>query len=418
MSSEKDKVIAKCQALGVRTVGCRTTAQYRAALDAQAPGWRAETPQQPSNVIAQARAREASSGPAAPSARSLVNLSRAADWTRQEVDNLLIGFEDGKTGQELADAVGGGRSREECEKKLKRLMPPPQLAYDWDEHKPRKHTEKIRAELPAAEQNLSAPKLRSLWLAEREEFCVDAVKRVVNINLGELASAKKECVRKLVLMGLPPSAFRTNPKPKLRSTDPFRRRSRIVQTNMISVASNRAAREAMLAGDPLQSPYALLNPDGTRQDKACYEEMRKKGACLVAIGMGANEETEMPTGADLPEIVAWTTKPSFERLKLPRAKTSFAEASFARQFCFICCSLFVLKGGRVFVEHCKVRKHRRGVHGFCRMCNVGVLFLADEIRSAVEKAGLSRSVALKAVGIIADASEVEDAVFDDMFDCD
>ncbi len=78
----------------------------------------------------------------------------------------------------------------------------------------------------------------------------------------------------------------------------------------------------------------------------------------------------------------------------------------------------MLKGGRIFVEHCKKRKHKRGVHGFCKTCNTGVIFLADEIRSAVAKARLSRSVALKAVDIIADASEVEDAVFDDMFECD
>ena len=174
----------------------------------------------------------------------------------------------------------------------------------------------------------------------------------------------------------------------------------------------------MLAGEPLRSPYAVLNDDGTRQDKACYTEMRTKSCCLVALGMGADIETEMPTGEDLTEIAGWTMRPAFERLDLPRAKTSFAEPSFARQFCFICFSLFVLKGGRVFVEHCKVRKHRRGVHGFCKSCNVGVIFLADEIRSAVAKARLSRSVALKAVDIIADASEVEDAVFDDMFDCD
>ena len=78
----------------------------------------------------------------------------------------------------------------------------------------------------------------------------------------------------------------------------------------------------------------------------------------------------------------------------------------------------MLKGGRVFVEHCKVRKHKRGVHGFCCMCNTGVLFLADVIRAEVAKAGLARSVALKAVEEIAKAFEVEDAVFDDMFDCD
>jgi len=112
--------------------------------------------------------------------------------------------------------------------------------------------------------------------------------------------------------------------------------------------------------------------------------------------------------------VAW---PSFERLDLPRAKTSFAEASYARQFCYICGSLFVLKGGRVFVEHCKKRKHKRGVHGFCCMCNTGVLFFADVIRAEVAKAGvpLPMSVALKAVDKLADAFEVTDGVIDDCF---
>ena len=112
--------------------------------------------------------------------------------------------------------------------------------------------------------------------------------------------------------------------------------------------------------------------------------------------------------------MAW---PSFERLDLPRAKTSFAEASYARQFCFICDSLFVLKGGRVFVEHCKKRKHRRGVHGFCFQCNTGVILLADIIRAAVAKAGVPRpmSVALKAVDKIANKYEVKSAVFEDMF---
>jgi len=45
MPSEKDKLKDKCQALGVRTVGCKSTADYRTALDAQAPGWREETHQ-------------------------------------------------------------------------------------------------------------------------------------------------------------------------------------------------------------------------------------------------------------------------------------------------------------------------------------------------------------------------------------
>ena len=171
----------------------------------------------------------------------------------------------------------------------------------------------------------------------------------------------------------------------------------------------------MLSGEPMRSPYAWLNDDGTRQDQACYDEMRTKSGLLAAISLGANEETEMPTNPDLQEIVRWTTHPSFERLDLPRAKTSFAEPSYARQFCYICGSLFVLKGGRVFVEHCKKRKHRRGIHGFCCMCNTGVLFFADVIRAAVEKEGLPRSVALKAVDRLADAFEVTDGVIDDCF---
>ena len=49
-----------------------------------------------------------------------------------------------------------------------------------------------------------------------------------------------------------------------------------------------------MAGEPLRSPYAYLNDDGTRQDKACYIEMKTKSCCLVAISLGASIETEMP----------------------------------------------------------------------------------------------------------------------------
>jgi len=386
-----------------------------------APKPKADAPPPPGepSAIENARARAASGAPAPPSARTLAQQSRAAAWTRRQEDDLLVAFEDGKTEQALADAVGGGRSVQECERKLERLTPSvKQLAYDWDPKKPRKHTAKIRASLPAAEQNLSKAALTKLWKPESAEFRQDAIERVVNVGLGSAWNNPKTMLDILVEMGLPPGAFRMTPKPPKRLTKPFKKHSEIIRSVIQGVRLNRAAREAMLAGEPLQSPYALLNDDGSRLDQACYGEMRTKGCLLVAISLGANEETEMPTIDDLTEIVGWTVRPSFERLNLPRAKTSFAHAAYARQFCYICCSLFVLKGGRVFVEHCKERKERRGVHGFCRSCNVGVLCLADVIRSAVAKAGLSRSVALKAVDIIADASEVEDADFDDMFDCD
>ena len=421
MPSELDKLKDKCQALGVGTVGCKTIPQYRAALDAQAPGWQAaETPQQPSTVIAQARARAASSGRAAPSRASLAPRSKAAAWLPGEQDKLLVAFEDGKTGQELADAVGGGRTAAECARRLKELTPPSArlLAYDWDPKKPRKHTAKIRASLPAAEQNLSKAALTKLWKPESREVRIDAVKRILNVNLGELWVRDENTLNILVETGLPPAAFAKRPgfhRPPLRQTEPFKRHSDGTRGLMRGVQSNRRAREAMLSGKPLRSPYAWVNDDGTRMDQACYNEMYTKGCLLAAIALGANEETEMPRKEDKPEIVGWTTHPSFERLDLPRAKTSFAEASYARQFCYICGSLFVLKGGRVFVEHCKKRKHKRGVHGFCCMCNTGVLFFADVIRAAVEKEGLPRSVALKAVDRLADAFEVTDGVIDDCF---
>ena len=312
--------------------------------------------------------------------------------------------------------MGGGRTQGECERKLERLTPSLQyLAYDWDPTNPRKHTEKIRASLPQADRNPSKEDLTKLWTLESPAFRQDCIERVVNVGLGQGWNGPKSSLEILVLTGLPPSAFRMTPKPPKRLTKAFKKRMEIVKNLILSVQRNRAAREAMLAGEPLQSPYAWLNPDGTRMDWATYSEMRTKSCLLVCISLGAKEESEMPTGPDLPEIVRWTVLPPFERLALPRTKTSFAEASYARQFCYICGSLFVLKGGRVFVEHCKKRKHRRGIHGFCCMCNTGVLFFADVIRAAVEKEGLPRSVALKAVDRLADAFEVTDGVIDDCF---
>ena len=112
-------------------------------------------------AIEKARANAARGAPA-PSNISIAARTKAADWKRDEEDRLLLAFQEGKTGQALADAMGGGRNQGECERKLKKLMPTEKttlLAYGWDEKTPRKHTEKIRKLLLAEEQNLSKPAL-------------------------------------------------------------------------------------------------------------------------------------------------------------------------------------------------------------------------------------------------------------------
>ena len=77
------------------------------------------------------------------------------------------------------------------------------------------------------------------------------------------------------------------------------------------------------------------------------------------------------------------------------------------QYCWICLCLFILKGGRVFLEH----KHQLDAHGAaharalltptfvaggCRVCNGGVLRFGDDVRESLEKLGLEGGDVLKA----------------------
>ena len=75
----------------------------------------------------------------------------------------------------------------------------------------------------------------------------------------------------------------------------------------------------------------------------------------------------------------------------------------------------MLKGGRVFVEHCKKKKHRRCINGVCQVCNTGVLVAADAVKARVQKkykpssaaAPSAMSVALAAADKIADKLETK-----------
>ena len=85
------------------------------------------------------------------------------------------------------------------------------------------------------------------------------------------------------------------------------------------------------------------------------------------------------------------------------------------QFCAICFCRFLLKGGRVHVEHCKKRLCRRCINGVCHVCNPGILVAADAVKARVQKkykpssalAPSAMSVALVAADKIADKLEIK-----------
>ena len=76
------------------------------------------------------------------------------------------------------------------------------------------------------------------------------------------------------------------------------------------------------------------------------------------------------------------------------------------QHCWMCLCLFILKGGRVFLEHKHLdasgAAHARAlltptfVAGGCKMCNTGVLRFGDDVRESLEKLGLEGGDVLRA----------------------
>ena len=76
------------------------------------------------------------------------------------------------------------------------------------------------------------------------------------------------------------------------------------------------------------------------------------------------------------------------------------------QHCWMCLCLFILKGGRVFLEHKHLdasgAAHARAlltptfVAGGCKMCNTGVLRFGDDVRESLELLGLEGCDVLKA----------------------
>jgi len=279
--------------------------------------------------------RDRSGPPAEPSAAALArsaatsrgNATKEDPWTRVQDSKLLKAYIQNKTGQALADAVGT-RDAAECQKRLDKLVPKRLfIAYEWNESKPREHSEVFRAALPSSLQNMRASQLEKLWMKELMPTCKKAVVCVVNCGLGEGWTTKPNCARILGLMGLHPDFLKQNPRQRLTKTFADRRRDLFKET-----AYTRTHRETCLkrlAGDRKASLEDLNDDEFEKRDKRAYNHLRSKACCADAISDGANEATQMPIDSDEPEIAQRTINPPFEPVPVD---AGLSNPAFARQF--------------------------------------------------------------------------------------
>ena len=101
------------------------------------------------------------------------------------------------------------------------------------------------------------------------------------------------------------------------------------------------------------------------------------------------------------------------------------------QHCWMCLCLFILKGGRVFLEHlhqldangaaqARALVTPTFVAGGCQVCNTGVLRLGDDVRESLEKLGLEGGDVLKAALMAAEmlcaAAKVEYTTWEAAFE--
>jgi len=281
------------------------------------------------------------SEPAAPSVATLARFDRQAraaatrarndPWTRVQDAKLLKAWREGKTDQALADAVGGGRTAEACQKRLhgtgglvpKRLY----IAYEWNPADPQKHSAVFRAALPVSLQNMRAPQLEQLWLQESKATCTKAVKSVVNCGLPPNWCTVPNCARILGQMGLHPDFLKQ--KPRLRLTEKFSKEKTLFFALAGTTRKHRDTCLRLLAAETKVNLADLNDDEFEKKDKRAYDLLRRLAACGDALADGANAETQMPTKDEIPEISQRTVKPPFEPVPIG---AGLANPAFARQF--------------------------------------------------------------------------------------
>ena len=277
---------------------------------------------------------------AAPTTRALAESTarrRAAarndPWTRVQDAKLLNAWRDNKTGQDLADAVGGGRTPEECQERLDKHVPKrPPLAYAWDPANPLKHSAVFRAGLTEEQRNMPEQQLKKLWLRESQSTCEKAVRSFVNCGLGRDGwNSKPNCARILSKAGLHPDFLQQGSRrgPPLRLTTTFSKKLISLFATAEAMSHHRETCLKMLAAEKKVNLDDLNDDDFEKRNKRVYEFLKWLAACADASGDGADEETEMPTWRDISSICQRTVKPPFEPVPVD---AGLSNPAFARQF--------------------------------------------------------------------------------------
>ena len=286
--------------------------------------------------------RNRSGPPAQPSAATLARSAKAHKsaatrarndpWTRVQDSKLLKAYIQNKTGQALADAVGGGRTPDECTERLhsksgglvpKRLF----LVYEWNPAEPHKHSAVFRAKLTEEQRNMQASQLEKLWLHKSRATCQKAVECVINCGLEAGWNTRPKCAEILSKMGLHPDFLKQNPRQRLTSS--FSRK----KTESLALATaTRTHREhclKLLAGEEQVSLDDLNDDDFEKKDQRAYRNLRWKAACVDALADDADAATQMPTQGEIPEISRRTVKPPFEPVPVD---ARLSNPAFARPF--------------------------------------------------------------------------------------
>lgn len=263
--------------------------------------------------------------------RSAATRVRNDPWTRVQDAKLLKAWHQDKTGQELADAVGDGRSPDECTERLHGrhgLVPKRRfVAYKWDPNEPFKHSAVFRAALTEEQRNMPEPQLKKLWMEQNKPTCNKAIKSVFNCGLGLHWDTIPNCAGILSNAGLHPAFLEQ--RPKLRLTTAFSRR----RTELLSLASHTQRHRQhcvkLVAGEIKVSLEALNDDEFEKKNKRVYNLLRWKASCGDAIGDGADVETQMPGEREIPQISQRTVNPPFEPVPVG---AGLSNPAFARQF--------------------------------------------------------------------------------------
>ena len=286
--------------------------------------------------------RNRSGPPAQPSAATLARSAKAHKsaatrarndpWTRVQDSKLLKAYIQNKTGQALADAVGGGRTPDECTERLhsksgglvpKRLF----LVYEWNPAEPHKHSAVFRAKLTEEQRNMQAPQLEQLWLQESKATCEKAVGCVINCGLDAGWNTVPNCAEILSKMGLHPDFLQQRLKRRLTKTFTDRRKALLGAAE--ATRTHRETCMKRLAAETKVNLADLNDDDFQRRDKRAYDHLRRLAACADALADDADAETQMPTGAEVPEISQRTVKPPFEPVPVD---ARLSNPAFARPF--------------------------------------------------------------------------------------